>query len=104
MKQRSQLRLLNWVSRPGGSACLAAGTALAATIGASNAQSPADGVAAQVRAQGYQCDQPISATRDASLSKPDSAVWTLKCKNSSYRVRLVPDLAADITKLGSGSK
>ncbi len=65
---------------------------------------PAEAVAAQVRSQGYQCDGPISATRDASLSKADMAVWNLKCKNGSYRVMLVPDMAARITKLDANSK
>jgi hypothetical protein len=58
----------------------------------SNAQTPAEDVAAQVRLQGYRCDQPITARRDARLSKPDSVVWFLKCRNASYRVRLDPGL------------
>lgn len=63
-------------------------------------QTPADDVAAQVRSQGYQCDTPVSATRDVELSRPDSAVWVLKCANSSYRVRLNPDgMGAGIDKL-----
>jgi hypothetical protein len=65
----------------------------------SDAQTPADDVAAQVRAQGYQCDRPISAERDVGLSQPDSPVWILKCQNTSYRVRLHPDMAAGITQL-----
>lgn len=69
----------------------------------SNAQSPADDVAAQVRRQGYQCNKPITATRDIGLSKPDSAVWILDCRNGRYRVRLDPDMAARITRLKKGS-
>jgi hypothetical protein len=65
----------------------------------SYAQTPADDLAAQVRSQGYGCDQPIAATRDARLSKRDSAVWILRCRDSAYRVRLDPDMAARITKL-----
>jgi hypothetical protein len=64
-----------------------------------NSQTPAYDVAAQVRTQGYRCDQPTTARRDVRLSKPDSAVWVLQCRNASYRVRLVPDMAAHITKL-----
>lgn len=62
-------------------------------------QTAADGVAAQVRSQGYQCDEPVSATRDVELSKPDSTVWILKCANASYRVRLNPGMAAAIDGL-----
>jgi hypothetical protein len=37
-----------------------------------NAQTPADDVAAQIRRQGYRCDQPVAAYRDLKRSKPDS--------------------------------
>jgi hypothetical protein len=70
----------------------------------SNAQTPAEDVAAQVRLQGYRCDQPITTRRDARLSKPDSAVWFLKCRNASYRVRLDPDMAARVTNLKKKSQ
>jgi hypothetical protein len=62
-------------------------------------QTPADGIAAQIRAQGYRCDEPVSAERDPALSRPDEAVWILKCQNASYRVRLIPDLAARVEQL-----
>jgi hypothetical protein len=62
-------------------------------------QTLADGIAAQIRAQGYRCDAPVSAERDAALSRPDQAVWILKCQNASYRVRLIPDLAARVEPL-----
>jgi hypothetical protein len=64
-----------------------------------NAQTPTDDVAAQVRAQGYRCDQPVSAKREVRLSKPDSAVWILKCNKVTFRVRLDPDMAARVKKL-----
>jgi hypothetical protein len=60
-------------------------------------ESPADIVATQVRDQGYRCDNPTSATQDQE-SEGD-AVWTLKCGNATYRVRLVPDMAAAIEKI-----
>jgi hypothetical protein len=47
------------------------GVAIGALIAmpcSSNAQTPADDVAAQVRAQGYRCDQPITAKRDVKRS------------------------------------
>lgn len=65
----------------------------------SYAQTPANDVAAQVRSQGYECDEPITATRDARRSRRDSAVWILKCSNGAYRVRLDPDMSARVTKL-----
>ena len=73
--------------------------ALMGIPGISSAQTPADAVAAQVRQQGYQCDQPATAARDVRRSKPDSAVWVLSCGNVAYRVRLVPDKAAQVVKL-----
>jgi hypothetical protein len=62
-------------------------------------QTPADGIAAQIRAQGYRCDVPIGAERDPALSRPDEAVWILKCRNATYRVRLIPDMAARVEQL-----
>lgn len=64
-----------------------------------DAQTPADDVAAQVRSQGYRCDQPVTAKRDVRASKPDSAVWVLNCRNATFRVRLDPNMAARVTKL-----
>jgi hypothetical protein len=66
------------------------------------AQAPAGDIAAQVRSQGYACDEPVTAKRDVRLSKPDSAVWVLSCKNATYRVRLDPNLAADVVELKRG--
>jgi hypothetical protein len=68
-----------------------------------NAQTPADDVAAQIRSQGYRCDQPVAAKRDLRRSKPDSAVWVLNCRNATFRVRLDPNMAARITKLKNKS-
>jgi len=82
-----------------GSAGVALGVALAGMPCLSDAQTPADDVAAQIRIQGYRCDEPVTAMRDVKLSRPDLAVWILKCRNASYRVRLVPDMAAHVTKL-----
>jgi hypothetical protein len=68
-----------------------------------NAQTPADDVAAQIRSQGYPCDQPVTAKRDLRRSKPDSAVWVVNCKNATFRVRLDPDMAARVIKLKNKS-
>jgi hypothetical protein len=54
-------------------------------------------VAAQVRSQGHACTRPVTAVREAS--RPNVTVWLLSCANARYRVRLVPDMAAQITQL-----
>ena len=53
-------------------------------------------VAAQVRAQGYACETPVTATPDQPPSQPDEAVWILECGNATYRVWLTPGLEATI--------
>jgi len=78
---------------------MAVSTAFSGMAQLSYAQTPAADVAAQVRSQGYECDRPITATRDVRLSRRDSAVWILRCSNGAYRVRLDPDMAARITRL-----
>jgi hypothetical protein len=72
---------------------------LVAIAGAASAQTPADDLAAQIRSQGFPCERPVSATRDARASKPDAALWIVTCRNVTYRITLVPDMAAHITKL-----
>lgn len=54
-------------------------------------------VAAQVRSQGFACAEPVSAERDAAKSKPDEAYYVLTCADATYTVRLVPDMAAQVT-------
>ena len=56
-------------------------------------------VADQIRAQGYKCNSPQSAKQDAQASEPDEAVWILQCESGSYRVRLIPDMAARVEKI-----
>jgi hypothetical protein len=74
--------------------CLPSGLAIAEDM-----ESPQDDIAAQIRAQGYTCDQPQGATRDAQASKPDEAVWLLRCEDASYRVRLIPNMAAQVERI-----
>jgi hypothetical protein len=69
---------------------------------ASMAQEPegaADIIAAQIRTQGYACSAPVAAARDEAASRPNETVWLLRCGNARYRVQLVPDLAAQVTRL-----
>jgi len=80
---------------------LAASTAILAgePFAASAQEDPTNIVADQIRAQGYACASPQSATRDPQASKPDEAVWILHCESGSYRVRLDPDMAAKVEKI-----
>lgn len=59
-------------------------------------ETPANIIAAHVRQQGYPCEAPRQAERNAQASRPNEAVWTLVCENATYRVTLVPDMAARI--------
>ena len=56
-------------------------------------------VAAQVRLQGYRCDGSVSAQSHSEQSRPDERAWILTCANATYRVRLVPNMAARIARL-----
>jgi len=78
---------------------LLAAAAAMAGASASAQEDPTNIVADQIRAQGYKCDSPQSAKRDAQASRPDEAVWILQCESGSYRVRLVPDMAATVEKI-----
>jgi hypothetical protein len=85
------------ISALGGSLILNA----AGTSAADDAQSetPANIIAAQIRKQGYVCNNPQPAVRDPQLSKPDLPVWILTCENATYRVRLVGNLTDRVEKL-----
>ena len=63
------------------------------------AETPQIMLAAQIRTQGFACDKPLGATRDAKRSKPDHDVWILKCSNATYRVSRAPDMAAKVEPL-----
>jgi len=58
---------------------------------------PAEIIAVQIRDQGYACDKALSAERESS--ELNDAVWILKCDNATYRVRLIPDMAAKVERL-----
>jgi len=60
---------------------------------------PRDVLAAQIRMQGVACDKPLSAVRDVKHSRPDYAVWVLKCSNAIYRISRAPDMAARVEQL-----
>ncbi|MEW9807735.1 hypothetical protein [Mesorhizobium marinum] len=54
-------------------------------------------VAQQIRQQGFSCAEPVTANRDPSVD--DDAVWLLTCADAHYRVRLIPDQAAEVQRL-----
>jgi hypothetical protein len=69
-------------------------TALAAP--ASAQEKTAEIIAAHIRMQGYACDNALAAEHNVQASRPNEAIWMLRCSNGTYRVRLVPDLAAHV--------
>jgi len=66
---------------------------------AEDVESPKDESQRKFALRGYACDQPQSVTRDAQASKPDEEVWLLRCEGASYRVRLIPDMAARVERI-----
>src|SRR5262245_10670642 len=66
-------------------------------------EAPKDIVASQIRSQGYACNSPQSAKRDLAASKAHVVVWKLDCQNATYRVTLVPSMAAKVDKVGDAS-
>jgi len=60
---------------------------------------PAEDIAAQVRTQGYPCEGSASALKLVKQSWPDEPLWILTCTNATYRVRLIPDMAAKIERV-----
>ena len=60
---------------------------------------PVNIISDQIRRQGFACDEPRQAERDRQASRPNETVWILRCGNASYRVTLVPDMAARVERL-----
>ena len=60
---------------------------------------PPEIIADQIRDRGFSCSKTLTAERDPKYSKPDEPVWVLICDNATYRVRLVPGMAADVVHL-----
>ncbi len=63
---------------------------------ASAQDTPPEILAVQLREQGYQCDEPVTAQRDVQRSRPDETAWIVRCVNAVYRMRLNPDMAASV--------
>jgi len=79
----------------------ATGLAVVVALGsAAEAQSDVTRIVAdQVRSQGYTCENPQSAEHDAAESAPNETVYLLQCEGATYRVVLVPDQGAKVTKV-----
>lgn len=90
---------------------LCALTAVAASVGmpdrlagggrafAQVAETPKQIIAAHIRRQGFACVTPLSAVRNRRLSRVHAPVWLLRCENDTYQVRLVPDMAAEVSRI-----
>lgn len=88
------------ISKLTSSVALALVFAITAVLPPAAAQDdPKELIAVQVRDQGYTCDTPKSATKDEAASSPDEQAWVLECENATYRVKLVPDMAAEIEQI-----
>jgi hypothetical protein len=66
---------------------------------AAEGETPKEIIADQIRCQGFSCKDPQDATRDPEHTKPDEAAWVLTCENVTYRVILIPDMAARVEQL-----
>jgi len=66
---------------------------------AAQEEMPADIIAVQIRKQGFACEVAQKAVRDRAASAPNAAVWILRCNNATYRVRLTPDMAAEVERI-----
>jgi hypothetical protein len=74
-------------------------TAMGGLLPGKAQEGPKDIIAAQIRSQGFACDSPQSAEQDKEASAANATVWTLRCQNASYRVTLIPNLAAKVEKV-----
>lgn len=73
--------------------CFAVATATLATAGPIMTK---EILSVQVRKQGFPCERPTLAAKDTERSTPGSAVWFLVCESAKYRIRLVPNMAAEV--------
>src|SRR5262245_31275968 len=74
-----------------------------AAIMAMEPETPAGIIAAQLHRRGVACAAPREATRDLRASKPHEAIWTLRCDEALYEVRLFPRTGARIRPLSTAA-
>jgi hypothetical protein len=72
---------------------------LAAMPAHGRAQDPKDTLADTVRDRGFRCERAVSAELDQAQSRPDEAVWILRCSDGRYRVRYPGDTAPQVEPL-----
>jgi hypothetical protein len=95
-----RLLALSAIAALGGALALnATDTTLSPPEALAQDQSAASIIAAQIRKQGFACENAQSAQKDAKADRPDLPVWILDCGNTSYRVELVPNMAAKVEKI-----
>jgi hypothetical protein len=70
-----------------------------ALIASAAAETPMNMLAAQIRSQGFACENPKRAARDVKRSGPDHDVWMLTCENATYRISRYPELAAKVERI-----
>ena len=66
---------------------------------AAQQEKPAEIIAAQIRMQGFACDDPKRAEQDEKLSMPSQKVWVQRCANATYKIKLTPNMAAQVERL-----
>jgi hypothetical protein len=62
-------------------------------------EATAEIIAAQLHRQGVACTAPRDPARDDAASIPHESVWTVRCDEALYRVRLIPRRRAEITPI-----
>jgi hypothetical protein len=72
---------------------------LAAVPAHGRTQDPKDTLADTVRDRGFRCARAVSAEPDPAQSRPDEAVWILRCTDGRYRVRYPGDTAPQVEPL-----
>jgi hypothetical protein len=77
---------------------------LCAALAADDNKGQENIVAAQVRAQGYQCAAPKAIKRDPEITLPGQIGWMLECEDAVYRVMLTPHKAAKIERVEQGGR
>ncbi len=63
-----------------------------------------DIIAVQIRKQGFACPKALKAERGANPGDPDDGVWVLTCDAARYKVRLIPNMAAQVETLPNDQK
>jgi len=94
-----RLLALSTVGALGGALALNALDASLTEEAQAQTEAAASIIAVQIRKQGFACEKANGADRDASASRPDTPVWILDCGNATYRVQLIPNMAAKVEKI-----